>query len=208
MKLKQKNLPNTDFENEYWKNGIRYVAGVDEVGRGPLAGPVIASAVILPVAFKNVYKINDSKKLSFTARTNLFDIILKYAVSVGVAIVSENIIDELNIYNATLVAMNNAIELLDPEPSVVLVDGMDLKFSKYRYRKIIKGDTKSVTIAAASIIAKVIRDNIMIKYHTQYPNYGFDHNFGYPTLLHKNAIKKYGVLKIHRKTFKPIKDMV
>ncbi|MBN1898094.1 MAG: ribonuclease HII [Spirochaetes bacterium] len=204
----RKSLPDCRFEESYWKEGYRYIAGVDEAGRGPLAGPVVASSVILPHGFQNSYGINDSKQLTSLQREELFFLILEKAVSVGICIVPEYFIDEINIYHSSLMAMHNSLYVMDPPPDMVLVDGMDLACNEYNYKKIIKGDCLSVSIASASIIAKVTRDNIMLAYHYQYPQYGFNQHNGYPTLLHKKALKEFGILSIHRKTYKTVKELL
>ncbi len=207
MKQKKKrSLPDSKIEEIYWQKGYKYIAGIDEAGRGPLAGPVVAAAVVFPKDFRNFYGIDDSKKLSPQQREKLYFTIIKNAVAIGISIIPEYLIDALNIYNATLLAMEYAINVLDVKPDIILVDGMNLKNTNYIYKRIIKGDTLSISIAAASIIAKVIRDNIMINYHYKFPFYGFNKNFGYPTNFHKEAIKRFGILSIHRKSFNPIKN--
>ncbi|MGM0379532.1 MAG: ribonuclease HII [Bacillota bacterium] len=181
-------------------NGYNIVAGVDEVGRGPLAGPVVASAVILKrnQIFK---KIDDSKKVSLENRKKLFKEIKEKAIDIGIGIVSCKKIDEINILNATKLAMKKAINDLDNTPEMLLLDAVKLKNISIDQKNIVKGDEKSISIAAASIIAKVTRDNIMYKYHKNNPQYGFKTNVGYGTKQHREAIKKYGPLDIHRKSF-------
>ena len=180
--------------------GYNIVVGVDEVGRGPLAGPVVASAVILKKdqIFK---KINDSKKVSLENRKRLFREIKEKAIDIGIGIVSCKKIDKINILNATKLAMKKAINDLDNIPEIILLDAVKLKDISIDQKNIIKGDEKSISIAAASIIAKVTRDNIMYKYHEKNPEYGFKTNVGYGTKEHREAIKKYGPLDIHRKSF-------
>ncbi|OGS22482.1 MAG: ribonuclease HII [Elusimicrobia bacterium RIFOXYA2_FULL_39_19] len=188
------------FDKKYYKN-FKYIAGVDEAGRGPLAGPVVASAVILP---KNIHikGINDSKTLTEAKRKEIFKLIQQKSVSIGIGICSHKTIDRINIFNATYLAMKKAVKKLKINPDLVLIDGpFTIPKLKNKQKPIIKGDTKSACVAAASIIAKVTRDNIMYKMHTSYPQYGFNVHKGYPTKAHKEAIKKYGLTKIHRLTF-------
>jgi ribonuclease HII len=187
------------------KEGYKLIAGVDEAGRGPLAGPVVASAVILyDTSFK--CEINDSKKLSSINREKAYDEILGKAV-VGVGIVDEKTIDDINIYWATIKAMQIAISNLKIPPDFVIVDGK-VKFpSKCPVKAIVKGDSRSLSIAAASIIAKVTRDRIMLDYHDQYPQYNFKQHKGYPTRDHKKALKVHGPSPIHRRSYKPVKDL-
>lgn len=191
----------TAYEREYESLGI--ICGVDEAGRGPLAGPVVAGAVILPKDFDLPF-LNDSKKLSAKKREVLFEQIKQQAVSYGVGIVDEKIIDEINILQATYEAMRRAIAMLDVKPGVLLNDAVIIPQidSKIEQVKIIKGDAKSVSIAAASIMAKTTRDSIMLDYAEKYPQYGFDKHMGYPTKAHYEAIAKYGACPIHRKSYK------
>lgn len=194
----------TEYERQYKDRGA--VCGVDEAGRGPLAGPVVAAAVILPEKF-DLLSLNDSKKLSEKRRELLFSQIKEQAISYGIGIVDERRIDEINILNATYEAMKIAIESLKVKPDVSLNDAViipDLPESIEQV-KIIKGDAKSVSIAAASIIAKTTRDKIMKEYAAVYPEYGFEKHMGYPTKAHYEAIAKYGVCKIHRKSYKLFK---
>ena len=193
-----------EFENELYKNNINLIAGVDEVGRGPLVGPVVAAAVILPKGFFND-KINDSKKLSEKKREELYKIIKENALSIGVGIVSNERIDEINIYQATKEAMIEAINNLDIKPEHVLIDAMKLDLD-VPSTSIIKGDAKSESIAAASIIAKVTRDHMMDELDLKYPMYNYKKNKGYPTKEHIEAIKKYGVNNLYRKTYGPVKE--
>ncbi len=188
-----------DFEKEL-NNGESFVAGIDEVGRGPLAGPVIAAAVILKKG--SIFKdINDSKKVNKKNRERLFDEIMDNAIAVGIGIIDEKKIDEINILEATKLAMKKAIENLEIKPELLLIDALELDDINIRQVGIIKGDTKSISIAAASIVAKVTRDKIMYKYNEKYPEYGFLTNVGYGTKEHIDAIKKIGYTEIHRKTF-------
>ncbi len=192
------------IDREFWSK-FDFIAGCDEAGRGPLAGPVVAAAVILP---KNFYhpEIDDSKKLSPLKREELFIIIQKAAVSFSFGIVPVEVIDEVNILQATKMAMSEAINKLTPQPEIVLIDALKIDTLSIEQYPIIKGDSLSINIASASILAKVKRDSIMLEYHKQYPMYGFDKHKGYPTLLHRECIKKYGPCPIHRKTFKLLND--
>jgi ribonuclease HII len=186
--------------------GYSCIAGVDEAGRGPLAGPVVASAVILKdVNFSA--QIDDSKKLSAKRREQAYGEIREKAV-VGIGIVDEKIIDEINIYRATLKAMEMAINNLEIPPDYVIVDGRVRLSTKSPVKCIIKGDSRSMSIAAASIIAKVTRDRIMAGYDTEYPLYGFRKHKGYPTRSHKAALKRFGPSPIHRRSYQPVKDVI
>lgn len=195
-----------EFDTRYRQAG--YVAGVDEAGRGPLAGPVVAGCVVLPENF-SVLGIDDSKKLSEKKREDLFEKIVKNALAYGIGIVDNNIIDEINILEATKLAMTQAIESAESMLKektregigFLLTDAVELKGVLIPQNPIIKGDAKSLSIAAASIIAKVTRDRMMGKYHAEYPHYGFDSNKGYGTKAHYEGIDKYGITPIHRKTF-------
>lgn len=195
-----------EYENELYKKNITLVAGIDEVGRGPLVGPVVAAAVILPSDYYNE-RINDSKKITEKNREILYDIIKENAISIGIGIMSEDVIDEINILEATKLAMKEAIKNLDVLPEHILIDAVKLDID-IPSTSIIKGDAKSQSIAAASIIAKVTRDRMLIELGNKYPEYGFKENKGYGTKKHIEAIEKYGVLKEHRKTFKPVSDYV
>ncbi len=195
-----------EYEEELNSKGINLIAGVDEVGRGPLIGSVVAAAVILPSGFY-MSEINDSKKLSEKKREELYPIIMEKAISVGIGVVDSETIDKVNILNATKMAMKMAINNLSVKPEHVLIDAVKLDID-IPYTAIIKGDAKSESIAAASIVAKVYRDNMMKELDKEYPMYDFKSNKGYGTKKHIEAIKKYGVLKEHRKTFKPVSDYV
>ena len=195
-----------EYEEELNSKGINLIAGVDEVGRGPLIGSVVAAAVILPSGFY-MSEINDSKKLSEKKREELYPIIMEKAISVGIGVVDSETIDKINILNATKMAMKMAINNLSVKPEHVLIDAVKLDID-IPYTAIIKGDAKSESIAAASIVAKVYRDNMMKELDKEYPMYDFKSNKGYGTKKHIEAIKKYGVLKEHRKTFKPVSDYV
>ena len=176
--------------------------GVDEAGRGCLAGPVTAAAVILPADYKNS-RINDSKKLSEKERIILQREIIKDCISYSVSHVSSKTIDEINILNASIKAMHLSINKLKVKPNYILVDGNKFKrFKKIPHKCVVKGDSKFLNIAAASILAKTFRDKLMENYHMKYPEYGWKDNKGYPTLRHKESLKKYGIVDIHRKTFK------
>ncbi len=202
--LKEKLIQMKIYENELYEKGICIVAGVDEVGRGPLAGPVVAACVVLPKDF-SVLGIDDSKKVPETKREGLYVKIINEALAFGVGIVDNKIIDEINILEATKLAMKMAINevnrKLDGKLEHILIDALTLKNVPIPQTGIIKGDTKSVSIAAASIVAKVIRDKMMREFHLEYPSYAFDKNKGYGTLLHYEGLKKAGVCDIHRKTF-------
>lgn len=190
----------TRYENSLWNQGYRYIAGIDEAGRGPLAGPVVAAAVILPRGVK-IRGLDDSKKLTSDKREELFQIIHQQALSVNYAIVDNDYIDEHNIYNATLHAMKKAVEGLSIKPEYLLVDGVKLK-SRIPHKSIVGGDSRSASIAAASIIAKVVRDRIMLDLHNRYPQYRFDKHKGYPTREHIELVKLHGLSPVHRKSFK------
>ncbi|MEE3436633.1 MAG: ribonuclease HII [Lachnospiraceae bacterium] len=186
------------FEHEY--EGYGLIAGIDEVGRGPLAGPVMAGAVILPKDHPILY-LNDSKKLTEKKREELYEVIMKEAVAVGIGMASEARIDEINILNATYEAMREAIGKLAPQPDILLNDAVKIPGVSIRQVPIIKGDAKSVSIAAASIVAKVTRDRLMAEYEKIYPGYGFAKNKGYGTAEHIAAIKEMGPCPIHRRSF-------
>ncbi|MBR2742967.1 MAG: ribonuclease HII [Clostridia bacterium] len=187
------------FENEAKKEGYKVVAGVDEAGRGPLAGPVVAAAVILPD--EPIEGINDSKKLSEKKREALYDIIMERAVSVGVGYAEHGEIDEINILNAAMKAMARAVSALGVKPDFVLIDGNTSRFMDVPHRCIVKGDQKSASVAAASIIAKVTRDRLMAEYAEKYPEYGFEKHKGYPTREHIRLVRELGPCEIHRRTF-------
>ena len=194
------------FETDLYRKGYKLIAGTDEAGRGPLAGPVVASAVILP---PNYYLegLNDSKKLSEKKRNMFYDIIMRDAISVGVGIVSPQEIDEINILEASRKAMNIALDNLKVKPDYILTDAMKLE-RDVPVMPIIHGDALSETIAASSVIAKVTRDRIMVELDKKYPMYGFAEHKGYPTKKHIEKIQKYGIIEEYRKTFKPVKELV
>lgn len=191
------------YEKQLWDQGLTHVAGVDEAGRGPLAGPVVAAAVILPHDFM-LLGINDSKALSAEERENFFHHITKEAIAYHISFVDQATIDKLNILEATKRAMEDALLNLQPQPQMALIDAVKLQHSSVKADTIIKGDEKSVTIAAASILAKVSRDRYMAKIHEKYPKYNFHKHKGYGTNDHLMRLKRYGVSPIHRRSFTPV----
>ncbi|EUJ43018.1 ribonuclease HII [Listeria riparia] len=193
------------YEKEARLQGFQMIAGIDEVGRGPLAGPVVAAAVILPENF-SVVGVNDSKQLSGAKRDELFATIMDTAVAVGIGVQSHEVIDKVNIYEATKLAMREAIDNLDVPPDFCLIDAMPLKYCKNEL-SLIKGDSKSISIAAASIVAKVTRDRMMLAYDKSFPGYGFSQNMGYGTKKHLKGLESKGVCPIHRLTFAPVKNI-
>lgn len=197
---------NYKYERELIDKGITLIGGVDEVGRGPLVGPVVAACVILPLDF-SLDGLTDSKKLSEKKRDYFFEEIKKQAVAIGIGIKDEDVIDEVNIYEATKLAMIDAINNCKVKPEHILIDAMPLELD-IPTTSIIKGDLKSITISAASVIAKVTRDKMMYELDKKYPMYEFKKNKGYPTKAHMEAIKKYGIIKEHRKTFGPVRDYI
>lgn len=188
------------FEKIAYQEGYQLVAGIDEAGRGPLAGPVVAAAVILPPDYVNI-EINDSKQLTAGKREELYEIINKEAVAIGMMVVDADTIDRVNILQATLQAMRDAVLELPTSPDFLLIDGNQRVPILTPQKPIVKGDSLSISIAAASIIAKVSRDRIMEMYHRQFPQYNFQQNKGYGTKEHLDAIKQFGICKIHRKSF-------
>lgn len=192
------------YEKELYKSGCKYIGGVDEVGRGPLIGSVVAACVILPFDFA-LEGLTDSKKLSEKKRDEFYKIIWDKAIAIGIGIVDEKVIDEVNIYEATKIAMKKAISDTDIKPDHVLIDAMPLDID-VPTTSIIKGDAKSISIAAASVIAKVTRDRMMYELDKIYPMYGLASNKGYGTKKHIEAIKKYGITKYHRLSFKPVSE--
>ena len=193
------------LETQLWKRGFQAIAGVDEVGRGPLAGPVVAACVVLPQGF-SVPEVNDSKRLSPKKRERLFDQILQDAQEVGVGIVTEKTIDRMNILNASLRAMWKAVSQLKETPEFVLVDGNQrIPNLSLPQMPVVKGDSRSLSIAAASIVAKVTRDRIMLEYHDKYPEFRFAEHKGYATKTHVEALKTFGPCQIHRRSFKLVK---
>ena len=188
------------YENNAYAKGFELVAGIDEVGRGPLAGPVMACVIILPKG-TTILDINDSKKLSEAKRNDLYNEIMEKAIDVSLGAVNNSTIDDINILQATYQAMTIAIENLRVKPDMVLVDAVTIPHIHIPQNPIVGGDAKSISIAAASIIAKVTRDKIMYEYHNKYPQYSFNKNKGYGSSEHINAIKKYGLCEIHRTSF-------
>ena len=195
------------FEKEAAAKGCKDIAGIDEAGRGPLAGPVVSAAVILPATFRDP-DINDSKKLSAKKRQQLYDVIYTHAVSIGIGIVDPIEIDRINILQATLRSMAIAVANLQPRPDHLLVDGIFTIASNLPQQAIKKGDSLSISIAAASIVAKVTRDRIMIQVDTLFPEFGFYRHKGYPTQTHRAAIMRHGCSPIHRRTFKGVREYV
>ena len=202
LKAYEKELMRTEQMKEYERqyNSFSYICGIDEVGRGPLAGPVVAGAVILPKDCDILY-LNDSKQLSEKKREELYDVIMEKAVATGLGLVAPERIDEINILQATYEAMRQAIGNLSVQPDLLLNDAVTIPKVNIRQVPIIKGDAKSVSIAAASIIAKVTRDRLMVQYDSVFPEYGFASNKGYGAAAHIEALRKYGPTPIHRKSF-------
>ena len=193
------------YEKECYARGMELIAGVDEVGRGPLAGPVVAAAVILPKACK-IPGLNDSKKIPKSKHKEIYEAVLQNAIAIGIGIKDNHVIDQVNIYEATKLAMMEAIGQLEPQPQHLLIDAMklDLPISQI---SIIKGDANSLSIAAASIVAKVTRDQMMEEFDREYPGYDFAQNAGYGTAKHLAGLDQLGVTPIHRRSFEPIKSM-
>ena len=188
------------FEKLAYQKGYKFIAGIDEAGRGPLAGPVVAAAVIFPPSYQNS-QINDSKQVSARKREYLYDVINKEAIAIGIGTADADVIDRINILQASLQSMLEAVLELSLPPDFLLIDGLHKISLKTPQKPLVKGDTLSVSIAAASIIAKVSRDRIMEMYHRQFPRYNFLRNKGYGTKEHRAAILEFGLCKIHRKTF-------
>ena len=193
------------YEKELYTQGIHLIAGVDEVGRGPLAGPVVAAAVILPENCK-IPGLNDSKKIPKSKHHAIYQAVLDQALSVGIGIKDNQVIDQVNIYEATKLAMMEAIGQLEPQPQHLLIDAMRLDLP-IPQTSIIKGDANSLSIAAASIVAKVTRDQMMEEFDCEYPGYDFTQNAGYGTANHLAGLHKLGVTPIHRRSFEPVKSM-
>lgn len=193
------------YEKELYTQGIQLIAGVDEVGRGPLAGPVVAAAVILPKGCK-IPGLNDSKKIPKSKHKEIYEAVLQNAIAIGIGVKDNQVIDQVNIYEATKLAMMEAIGQLEPQPQHLLIDAMrlDLPISQ---TSIIKGDANSLSIAAASIVAKVTRDQMMEEFDCEYPGYDFTQNAGYGTANHLAGLHKLGVTPIHRRSFEPVKSM-
>ncbi len=203
MKVKKEDNDLLKYEKELYNKNIKLIAGVDEVGRGPLVGPVVAAAVILPVNY-HLEGLNDSKKLSEKKRNELYPMIIRDAISYGIGVIDSKKIDEVNIYEASRLAMYDAIKNLKVKPEHILVDAMPL-YLDIPSTSIIHGDALSASIAAASIVAKVTRDNMMYELDKKYPNYGFAKHKGYPTKSHLEALSKYGPLDNYRFTYGPVK---
>lgn len=193
------------YEKELYAQGIDLIAGVDEVGRGPLAGPVVAAAVILPKACK-ILGLNDSKKIPKSKHKEIYEAVLQNAIAIGIGIKDNQVIDQVNIYEATKLAMMEAIGQLEPQPQHLLIDAMKLDLP-IPQTSIIKGDANSLSIAAASIVAKVTRDQMMEEFDCEYPGYDFTQNAGYGTAKHLAGLDKLGVTPIHRRSFEPVKSM-
>ena len=193
------------YEKECYAREIELIAGVDEVGRGPLAGPVVAAAVILPKGCK-ISGLNDSKKIPKSKHKEIYEAVLQNAVAIGIGIKDNQVIDQVNIYEATKLAMMEAIGQLEPQPQHLLIDAMKLDFP-IPQTSIIKGDANSLSIAAASIVAKVTRDQMMEEFDRKYPGYDFAQNAGYGTAKHLAGLDQLGVTPIHRRSFEPVKSM-
>ena len=196
-----------EYENKGVAKGYKNIAGIDEAGRGPLAGPVVAAALIFSSKI-DIAGLDDSKKLSPKKREELFPIIQGRAISYGVAVVDHKVIDKINILQASLLAMKQAVEQLQPVPDLLLIDGNQKIDSTLDQWAIVKGDSKSLSIAAASVLAKVTRDRIMEDYHKLYPQYEFHRHKGYGTKLHRALIEKHGPCPIHRSTFKGVSEFI
>ena len=193
------------YEKECYARGMELIAGVDEVGRGPLAGPVVAAAVILPKACK-IPGLNDSKKIPKSKHKEIYEAVLQNAIAIGIGVKDNQVIDQVNIYEATKLAMMEAIGQLDPQPQHLLIDAMRLDLP-IPQTSIIKGDANSLSIAAASIVAKVTRDQMMEEFDRKYPGYDFAQNAGYGTAKHLAGLDQLGVTPIHRRSFEPVKSM-
>ena len=193
------------YEKECYARGMELIAGVDEVGRGPLAGPVVAAAVILPENCK-IPGLNDSKKIPKSKHKEIYEAVLQNAIAIGIGVKDNHVIDQVNIYEATKLAMMEAIGQLEPQPQHLLIDAMKLDLP-IPQTSIIKGDANSLSIAAASIVAKVTRDQMMEEFDREYPGYDFAQNAGYGTANHLAGLHKLGVTPIHRRSFEPVKSM-
>jgi ribonuclease HII len=206
----KRTTPNLDEESALIAQGYRFIAGIDEAGRGALAGPVVAAAVILPPdgTFPRLKSVKDSKLVSPAKREELYALIIEESLSTGVGIVANDVIDSVNILNATKIAMRDAVSQLACTPDYMLIDGVTLTRMPYRQKCIVKGDRLCLTIACASIIAKVTRDRIMSEYHNLYPNYGFADHKGYGTEYHLLCLREQGPVRIHRYTFTPVKNTI
>ncbi len=193
------------YEKIAGEKGFSRIAGIDEAGRGPLAGPVVSAAVILPVSFSDS-EINDSKKMGAKKRDILYEKIYEHALSVGIGIVDAVEIDRINILQASLVSMSIAVKNLWPQPDYLLIDGKFRILSSIPHEPVIHGDSLSISVAAASIVAKVSRDRLMGRYDEEYPQFGFSAHKGYPTRAHREAIRKFGCCPIHRRSFRGVKE--
>ena len=200
------NMDLWEYENKLYKQGINYIGGVDEVGRGPLVGPVVAACCVLPKDFV-LEGLTDSKKLSEKKRNVFFDYIKDNCICYGIGVVEPEIIDEVNIYEATKLAMKDAISNCKIKPEHILIDAMPLDLD-IPTTSIIKGDSKSISIAAASVLAKVTRDSMMYELDKKYPQYGYASHKGYPTKKHLEAIHKYGLIEGYRKTYGPVREIL
>jgi ribonuclease HII len=199
-------MANLEYESKYYEKGLTLIAGSDEAGRGPLAGPLVVAACILPKGYQHEL-INDSKKLTDKKRRMLYETIKKDALAYHIEVIDIETIDKINIYQASKLGMKICLEKLSIKPEAALLDAMNLDMD-YPVESIIKGDEKSLSIAAASILAKVYRDDLMIEYSKEYPQYQFDKNKGYGTKVHLEALDKYGITPLHRKTYEPVKSML
>jgi len=193
------------FESKAIEKGFSYIAGIDEAGRGPLAGPVVSAAVLLPTSFHDP-DITDSKKLSPKKRSYLYEKLYDHAVSIGIGIIDNIEIERINILNAALLSMAISVKNLSPQPDYLLIDGKFRIPTDLPQEPIIRGDALSISIAAASIVAKVSRDRLMERYDQDYPQFGFSRHKGYPTKAHKEAIRTFGCCPIHRRTFRGVKE--
>ena len=202
-------MANFDYENQYWWGGKEVVVGLDEAGRGPIAGPLVIGICVFPPFYDN-YEINDSKKLTDKKRRKLLEVIKRDAIYYSYEIISVEEVDQYNIYAATQLGMERALKRMPLEIEAILTDAMPLPHvdKKIPLEAIVKGDSKSVTIAAASIIAKVTRDDIMIELNKKYPQYNFKQNKGYCTLKHMNYLKEFGICDVHRKTYYPVSTYI
>lgn len=206
-KNKKEHRKRQEFEEKLLAEGYQLIAGIDEVGRGPLAGPVVTAAVILPVSKEPFVGINDSKQLSAVKRAEYVEIIKQNALAYSISVFDNQQIDQHNIYRATQLAMIDAVNKLEIQPEYLLIDAMKLDIDLPQ-QSIIKGDQRSISIAAASILAKEYRDQMMKEYAKIFPHYGFEKNMGYGTKEHLEGLKRYGYTEIHRKSFEPIKSMI
>ena len=195
------------YENEAYQKGYHYIIGLDEAGRGPMAGPLVVGGVIFPKGFYDE-RINDSKKLTEKKREALYDLIFEKALAYDIEVISVEEVDKLNVYEASRTGMRRIIERIGVKPDFALTDAMPLGDDAIDHLSIIKGDAKSMSIGGASILAKVTRDRIMKDYAKIYPEYGFEKHKGYVTKAHKEALAKYGICPIHRRSFKPVQDVL